>query len=215
MSNGFYLDSYAIQKGSLVIRLDFEEFYFIIYQMRHHMTCKSPSYIPSVEESWDIMSAIKYSRNSWSDSELNLIKALFTEEELEEYFAPLVTYKDNYVRRKRIKFSNSWSTNLEITNPSLDAKDIDMFYEYARQNLFGNCFSQFENNKTFMKYEYDYGVVFKRGNIEEYFIKTKFGYIRCRQGFEWNSSYLDVVKSLKETHTKKMLVVEKLCGREI
>ena len=215
MSNGFYLDSYAIQKGSLVIRLDFEEFYFIIYQMQHNMTCKSPSYIPSVEESWDIMSAIKYSRNPWSDSELNSIKALFTEEELEEYFAPLVTYKDNYVRRKRIKFSNSGSTNLEIKNTSLDVKDIDMFYEYARQNLFGNCFSQFENNKTFMKYEYDYGVVFKRGNIEEYFIKTKFGYIRCRQSFEWNDTYLDMVKSLKESHTKKMFIVAKLCGGEM
>lgn len=215
ISNGFYLDSYAIQKGSLVIRLVFEEFYFIIYQMRHYMNSKSPSYIPSVEESSDIMSVIKYSRNSWSDSELNLIKALFTEEELEEYFAPLVTYKDCHVRRRIIKFSNSWSTNLEITNPSLDAKDIDMFYEYARQNLFCNCFSQFENNKTFTKYEYNDGVVFKRGNVEEYFIKTKFGYIRCRQGFEWNDAYLDVVKSLKESHTKKMLVVEKLCGMEI
>ena len=215
MSNGFYLDSYAIQKGSLVIRLVFEEFYFIIYQMRHYMNSKSPSYIPSVEESSDIMSVIKYSRNSWSDSELNLIKALFTEEELEEHFAPLVTYKDNYVRRKRIKFSNTESTNLEITNPSLDENDIDMFHEYAQQNLFGNCFSQFENNKTFMKYEYDYGIVFKRGNVEEYFIETKFGYIRCRQGFEWNDAYLNVVKSLKESHTKKMFIVARLCGREM
>ena len=215
MSNGFYLDSYAIQKGSLVIRLVFEEFYFIIYQMRHNMTCKSPSYIPSVEESSDIMSVIKYSRNSWSDSELNLIKALFTEEELEEHFAPLVTYKDCHVRRRRISFFNIESTNLEITNPSLDANDIDMFHEYAQQNIFGNCFSQFENNKTFTKYEYNDGVVFKRGNVEEYFIKTKFGYIRCRQGFEWNDAYLDVVKSLKESHTKKMFVIEKLCGREM
>lgn len=215
MSNGFYLDSYAIQKGSLVIRLVFEEFYFIIYQMRHYMNSKSPSYIPSVEESSDIMSVIKYSRNSWSDSELNLIKALFTEEELEEHFAPLVAYKDGYVRRRRIRFSNSGSTNLEIKNPSLDENDIDMFHEYAQQNLFGNCFSQFENNKTFTKYEYDDGVVFKRGNIEEYFIKTKFGYIRCRQSFEWNDTYLDMVKSLKESHTKKMFVMEKLCGREM
>ena len=215
MSNGFYLDSYAIQKGSLVIRLVFEEFYFIIYQMRHYMNSKSPSYIPSVEESSDIMSVIKYSSNSWSDSELNLIKALFTEEELEEYFAPLITYKDGYVRRRRIRFSNSGSANLEIKNPSLDESDIDMFNEYAQQNLFSNCFSQFENNKTFTKYEYNDGVVFKRGNVEEYFIKTKFGYIRCRQGFEWNDAYLDVVKSLKESHTKKMLVVAKLCGREM
>ena len=215
MSNGFYLDSYAIQKGSLVIRLCFEDFYFIIYQMRHNMSCKSPSYIPSVEESWDVMSAIKYSRNSWGVSELNLIKNLFTEEELEEYFSPLVTYKDNYVRRKRIKFSNSGSTNLEITTSSLEARDIDIFHEYARQNLFSNCFSQFENNKTFTKYEYNDGVVFKRGNMEEYFIETKFGYIRCRQSFEWNDAYLDVVKSLKESHTKKMLVMEKLCGRGI
>lgn len=215
MNNGFYLDSYAIQKGSLVIRLDFNDFYFIIYQMQHNMSCKSLSYIPSVEESFDIMSVIKYSRNSWSDSESNLIKALFTEKELEEYFAPLVAYKDGYVRRRRIRFSNSSSTNLEIKNPSLDENDIDMFNEYAQQNLFSNCFSQFENNKTFTKYEYDDGIVFKRGNMEEYFIETKFGYIRCRQGFEWNGSYLDVVKSLKETHTKKMLVVEKLCGREI
>ena len=215
MSNGFYLDSYAIQKGSLVIRLGFEDFYFIIYQMRHNMTCKSPSYIPSVEESWGIMSAIKYSRNSWGDSESNLIKALFTEKELKEYFAPLITYKDGYVRRRRIRFSNSGSANLEIKNPSLDESDIDMFNEYAQQNLFSNCFSQFENNKTFMKYEYDDGVVFKRGNIEEYFIKTKFGYIRCRQSFEWNDTYLDMVKSLKESHTKKMFIVAKLCGREI
>ena len=215
MSNGFYLDSYAIQKGSLVIRLVFEEFYFIIYQMRHYMNSKSPSYIPSVEESSDIMSVIKYSRNSWSDSELNLIKALFTEEELEEHFAPLVAYKDGYVRRRRISFFNTESTNLEITNQSLDANDIDMFHEYAQQNLFSNCFSQFENNKTFTKYEYDDGIVFKRGNVEEYFIKTKFGYIRCRQGFEWNDAYLDVVKSLKESHTKKMFVIEKLCGREM
>lgn len=215
MSNGFYLDSYAIQKGSLVIRLNFDDFFHITYQMKYDMNRKSSSYIPSVEEPMNIMSAIESNRCSWSGTELDLIKTLFTEEELEEYFAPLVTYKDCHVRRRRIKFFNTESTNLEITNPSLDAKDIDMFYEYARQNLFGNCFSQFENNKTFMKYEYDYGVVFKRGNIEEYFIKTKFGYIRCRQGFEWNSSYLDVVKSLKETHTKKMLVVEKLCGREI
>lgn len=215
MSNGFYLDSYAIQKGSLVIRLDFEEFYFIIYQMRHYMNSKSPSYIPSVEESSDIMSVIKYSRNSWSDSELNLIKALFTEEELEEHFAPLVAYKDGHVRRRRIKFSNTESTNLEIKNPSLDESDINMFNEYAQQNLFSNCFSQFENNKTFTKYEYDDGIVFKRGNVEEYFIETKFGYIRCRQGFEWKGSYLDVVKSLKESHTKKIFIMAKLCGRKM
>ena len=215
MSNGFYLDSYAIQKGSLIIRLNFDEFYFITYNMQYTMSRQSPSYIPSVEESSDIMSAIKFSLYSWGVRELDLIKNLFTEEELKEYFAPLVTYKDNYVRRRRIRFSNSGSTNLEIKTPSLDANDIDMFYEYARQNLFGNCFSQFENNKTFTKYEYDDGVVFKRGNIEEYFIKTKFGYIRCRQWFEWNDAYLDVVKSLKESHTKKMLVMEKLCGRGI
>ena len=215
MSSGFYLDSYAIQKGSLVIRLNFDDFFHITYQMKYDMNRKSSSYIPSVEEPMNIMSAIQSNRCSWIGTELDLIKTLFTEEELEEYFAPLVTYKDCHVRRRRISFFNTESTNLEITNPSLDANDIDMFHEYAQQNIFGNCFSQFENNKTFTKYEYNDGVVFKRGNVEEYFIKTKFGYIRCRQGFEWNDAYLDVVKSLKESHTKKMFVIEKLCGRKM